>query len=222
MPDNALVASGRRRAILRSSPWRAVALLVFAALPVAAAMIVVIVEGGTSTYWTQSMSGIAAPWTIVLGAVGLLACLGLAAHSIRGLRTGRLRMSQTGVGSVVVDPWSRTAALEASVALRNSDRSTALQPASVEIVRYRLDGAKHRRRIVGRVVTKSTRPLAVEPRSEGEARVRFSVPMAMTNSVVAADVVLRDEFYRKARARLRFEDGGLPRSAPRPRRWRSD
>ena len=132
-----------------------------------------------------------------------------------------MRISQTGVGSVVLDPWSRLAALEASVAIRNSDRLTSLQPASIEIVTYELDGVKHHRRIVGRVVSGSTRPVSVEPKSEGEARVRFSVPMATGAAVVAAEVVLRDEYYRKARARLSFEAGHLPPSAPRRRRWRS-
>jgi len=117
---------------------------------------------------------------------------------------GRLRVAQIS-GGLTFDPWKRRVLLDAKVSVRNFDRDVSLQPVSVDVLRYRVDGTRHDGQLNGRVVWMSGVPRAVGPGSTDDLMVQFEFAAASMPRTVHAEVCFRDEYEDEARTRLRFE-----------------
>jgi hypothetical protein len=150
---------------------------------------------------TEHLGSVRGPWFWVCGAVAAILCIGAFSHSMRGLRIGRPRFTQQVPGILAFDPWTRRASLNASLRWKNSNPELPLQLTSVEIVRYRLDGASTTERIVGRMLS---RPTVLGPQAEGSTTMLFTLPVTKSPREAFAEVLLRDELGRKHRTEVSF------------------
>jgi hypothetical protein len=126
-------------------------------------------------------------------------------HLARVHEKGHLRVAQQIPGALTFEPWKRRVSLDAKVSLRNSDRDVSLQPVSVDVLRYRVDGTRHDGQLNGRVVWTSGVPRAIRPGNTEELRVQFEFAAPSMPHTVDAEVSFRDEFEDEVRTRLRFE-----------------